>query len=187
MGRSLWIMALVCGWLGVVGIGFGAMVNWENTPGEQGSPPARWPKASRIARTGRATLVIAAHEHCPCTLATLREISKVLRQSPDADVDVWAVIDGSEPSEVADAAAEFPWLHVLRDRDAAELRLFDGLTSGEVSLYGADGALRYHGGVTGSRGREGANPGAAALLSAILKRDGPRAAPVYGCAIQGGA
>jgi hypothetical protein len=163
------------------------MVRWENTPGDQGAPPPRWPADSRIARTGRATLVIAAHEHCPCTVATLREVAKVLEQSAGVAVDVWAVIDGAEPSDLADAASDFPWLHVLRDRDSAELRRFDGLTSGEVLLYGPDGTLRYHGGVTGGRGREGENAGASALLDALLQRAGPAGAPVYGCAIQGGA
>lgn len=187
MGRSLWILALVCGWLGVVGVGFGSMIRWENTPGDQGSPPAAWPRASQIPRTGHATLVIAAHEHCACTVATLNEVASVLSHVPAGTVDVWMVVEGHEASEAADAAANFPWLHVRRDPEGAELARFDGLTSGELNLYGSDGTLKYHGGVTGSRGHEGDNAGAEALLSALLDRAGPRAAPVYGCAIRGGS
>jgi hypothetical protein len=73
---------------------------------------------------------------------------------------------------------------VLDDADGAESRRFGAAASGHVVAYDAAGRLRFHGGVTASRGHEGDNAGADALV-AILRGGKPAitSAPTFGCAI----
>jgi hypothetical protein len=82
-------------------------------------------------------------------------------------------------------AAAVPGVHAVRDPGGEEARRFGALTSGHALLYDADGALRYSGGLTASRGHEGANAGATAVRD-LLTRDEANlaAAPVYGCPLE---
>lgn len=65
--------------------------------------------------------------------------------------------------------------------------------SGTVGLYGPDGEVMFWGGITPSRGHEGASLGGAMIadvlgtmsgVSAASGPSGPMTAPVYGCGLQ---
>ena len=85
-------------------------------------------------------------------------------------------------SAIWQQASEVHGLRVLPDDSGHEARLFRAETSGEVVLYGADGRLRFQGGLTLGRGIMGENSGCAAVR-AILSHQSPwlAHAPVYGC------
>jgi len=78
---------------------------------------------------------------------------------------------------------------VTRTTDASgrEAKLFGAETSGDVLLYGATGELLYAGGITASRGHEGDNSGAEAMLKAIKgsRRATVSTTPVFGCSLEG--
>jgi hypothetical protein len=91
-----------------------------------------------------------------------------------ADTDLWA------------HAARIPGVSVLADPGGAEALRFGASTSGQVLLYGADGALLFEGGITASRGHAGDNAGAASIL-ALLRDEhaaGQARTPVFGCPIE---
>ncbi len=69
-----------------------------------------------------------------------------------------------------------------------EAKLFGAKTSGDVLLFGANGKLIFAGGITASRGHEGDNPGADAMLKALgesrrNKVTTTTATPVFGCSL----
>ncbi len=56
---------------------------------------------------------------------------------------------------------------IEHDRTGDDARALGAETSGDVFFYDADGALRFHGGLTTARGHEGASPGADAILALV--------------------
>jgi hypothetical protein len=76
-------------------------------------------------------------------------------------------------------------INVLLDHDGVECQLFRAHTSGLVLLYEDSGKLLFQGGITPSRGHEGANDGVAALESILQDGPGPiHRHTVFGCPIQ---
>src|SRR5262249_44484237 len=69
-GTIAWA-ALGLMWLVATASGMSLVWDYEYSPGDPAVAPARWPEASLLERTpGRATLVMMAHPHCPCTRAS---------------------------------------------------------------------------------------------------------------------
>src|SRR4029453_8771873 len=77
-------------WAAGVSAGFGVLLRYKATPGEAGTPPARWPSESRLPRASGqdATLVLFAHPHCPCTHASMTELQRLAADAPGFDVVV---------------------------------------------------------------------------------------------------
>ena len=170
-------------WVTALGLGFGAMARFEGRPGPSGSAPPRWPKDSAVPRDGvRPILLMFVHPRCPCTAASLHELERLLVHV--AAVDPWVVVVDDGLSENRAAAESIPGVHVRLDPNGIEAALFGSHTSGEVVVYAADGALRFSGGITGSRGHEGDNLGSAAALAAAISRPSIPAAPVFGCRLE---
>ena len=136
------------------------MHRYDNTPGSAGQAPAGWPAASRIQRTpGQATLVMVAHPKCPCTRATLEELTALMAQSTGK---VTAHVLFFKPADAGDewaqtalwrTAAAIPGVTVSADAGGVEAKRFGGETSGDTFLYNADGRLAFHGGITAARRR----------------------------------
>jgi hypothetical protein len=131
-----------------------------------------------------------AHPHCPCTRASIAELSKlVARVSDRLAVHVLfmrpaGVGEKWEESDVVRRAGEVPGVMTAIDADGTEAVLFRANTSGETLLYGIDGRLLFHGGITASRGHEGDNLGLTRIVSIVTTgaADKPESA-VYGCAL----
>ena len=89
---------------------------------------------------------------------------------------------GWEKTETFEAAKHLQRAHVIVDPDGREARLFGGFTSGQTFLYDGDGALRFSGGITGSRSHAGDNAGRRSLV-ALLSGEAPdrTATNVFGC------
>ena len=161
-------------WLLVVGGGLSVLWGYENTPGVAADPPRRWPADSRIRLApDRATLVMLAHPHCPCTRASVGELASLMAQSqgrltayvlflkPAGFAEDW------EKTDLWRSAADIPGVIPVVDEEGAEARRFHAVTSGQTLLYGADGRLLFSGGITASRGHSGDNAGRSAIASLV--------------------
>jgi hypothetical protein len=176
-------------WLLMIGAGITTLWNYESTPGVAAATPDLWPAASRIKpATGRATLVMLAHPHCPCTRASIGELARLMTQ---AQGRVRAYVLFVKPREFSGewaqsdlwaSAAAIPGVIPVLDDGGAEARLFNAATSGQTVLYDAAGNLLFSGGITSARGHAGDNAGRTAIVSLLTADEAEaRDTPVFGC------
>ena len=78
-------------------------------------------------------------------------------------------------------AAVLPNTTAMADPGGALAKQFGVKTSGHVLLYSADGKLLFSGGITPSRGDEGANPGRNAVVALLKGQVAQSESPVFGC------
>jgi hypothetical protein len=176
-------------WLAAVSVGLWVLWGYENTPGVSAKPPAVWPADSRIQRArDRATLVIIAHPHCPCTRATVGELAAIMAHAQgrlNAYVLFLKPAGFSEDWERTDlwhSAASIPGVSVMEDDGGAEARRFNSSTSGQTILYDREGRLLFSGGITASRGHSGDNAGRSAIVSLVNEGTADRSETlVFGC------
>jgi hypothetical protein len=170
-------------------LGMFALQGYVSTPSSQGVAPPAWPASTRVARDpARPALVMLAHPHCPCTRASLGELSRlVTRLSGRLDVHVLFVrpkgvqADWESTSLLAQARS-IPGAVVELDEGGYEAASFGVRTSGDVVLYGANGQLLFHGGITPSRGHEGDNVGSLRIISLVTTGTTDLAeSAVFGC------
>lgn len=171
----------------MVVLGFSALIAYEMIPGGAGRPVA---DLSRIESRGY-TLVMVAHPRCPCTRASVTELSRLMTRLPERlTATVWFYVPAGELAEWAQtglwkSAAVLPHVAVKADfegRMAAKLGLE---TSGHVLLFDPTGRRVFSGGITGTRGHEGDNAGRGALEALVLGQTAePATTPVFGCAIR---
>jgi hypothetical protein len=176
-------------WLLVVGAGIKLLWEFSLDPGIETAPPIQWPAASLIPRaTDRATLVMLAHPHCPCTRASINELA-VLMTRCRGKVDAYVAFyrpagfasDWTE-TDLWASAAEIPGVSVLRDDEGVVARSFNAATSGKVLLYDEQGVLRFSGGITAARGHAGDNSGRGAIVAFLIERKSSGSeGPVFGC------
>ena len=176
-------------WSILVIAGFGILTQYSNTAGDDGAPSPQWPDTSSLVRSpDRATLVMFLHPHCPCSQASLEELSRIVAHGgncvgthvvfvrPDHFPPLW------EQTALWSAAVAMPGVQVNVDVDGVEARRFGVATSGSVLLFNASGLRLFNGGITGGRGHAGDNPGGSAVLSGLRTgRAKPDHAPVFGC------
>ena len=176
-------------WLFIVCIGLWVLWSYENTPGVSGTPPANWPAESQIKReAGRATLVLVAHPHCPCTRASIGELAAIMTAC-EGRLTAYVLLlkptgfaDGWEKTDLWESAAKIPGVQVLHDDEGAEARRFHAATSGQTMLYDAEGRLLFSGGITASRGHSGDNAGRSAIVSLVNAGTADRDETfVFGC------
>ena len=176
-------------WLFAIGIGLSILWGYENTPGVGAEPPLRWPAASRIQPApGRATLVMLAHPHCPCTRATIGELALIMAHTQDRLTAYVLFLkptgfsDDWEKTDLWQSAARIPGVKVMVDDGGAEASRFHSATSGQAILYSAEGGLLFSGGITGSRGHSGDNAGRSAIVSLVNAGAAEEAETlVFGC------
>lgn len=188
-GGRLLLFASTLVWLLVVSGGLWILWGYENTPGAGAEPPLRWPAESRIQPAkDRATLVMLAHPHCPCTRASIGELASLMAHSqghvtayvlflkPSGFVEDW------EKTDLWQSAARIPGVNVVADESGVEARRFHAGTSGQTLLFDAGGRLLFSGGITGSRGHSGDNAGRSAIVSLVNAGVAERTETfVFGC------
>jgi hypothetical protein len=191
--RTKQLLLVVCGAAWVLAVATGLVVLWDYDagPAPAGHPPARWPVASRLAQVNtRATLVMTAHPHCPCTRASIGELEGLMTQTAGL-VDTYvlfykpmAVPEGWDHTDLWRRAALIPGVRVVQDDAGAEAERFGALASGQVMLYSAGGDRLFSGGITASRGHAGDNAGRDAIVALLRHQPNTRAVtPVFGCAL----
>ena len=185
--RSLWIGAGLV-WMGAVVYGLGALMQYDNSPGDAAQAPAEWPHDSAIVRNAQGpTLVMLAHPRCDCTRASVGELAELLARVPNRPRTYVVFIKPSaggrdwEQTALWRRAAAIPGVIVLRDDEGKEARAFGVRTSGQVLLYDPAGRLQYSGGTTGGRGKAGDNFGRASIIQILTGMPAQTNRPVFGC------
>src|SRR5258708_20396570 len=187
----LWVGALA--WMVGTGAGLWALAAHTFVPGISGSPEKHWPQKSRLTRgTDGYTLVLALHPECPCSWATVDELDTILACT-GTKLNVKALFiafpELPEPVELSALWARtqrIKQIEVIKDEGGREVRQFDAHTSGEARLYGPDGVLLFHGGITGSHGPQADNPAEAAVIAWVNQGRQSSAlsnTPVFGCSL----
>ncbi len=175
-------------WLAAVTAVFGALGIYGSKPGADSHPPADWPQDTSIEHgIEGATLLVFVHPGCPCTRATLENLKDV---SPDTSLSI-VLISSEDASRItSDLASCRQQLRELErcenathfpDIDGQETNRFQVTTSGHCLLYDSSGRLTFSGGITSSRGHQGANVGLACLKAALNGHSVHDSYPVYGC------
>ena len=174
MIRRTALFGAVCLWITAVSLGMGWLWNYNQAAGAPGQPPENWPKAtSLLPDPAKFTLVILAHPKCPCTRATVEELSKLMTNCQGRiNAYVLFAIPQSAPADwyrtdLWNSAAMIPGVTTIVDRDGANASLFRAYTSGQVVLYDSSGQLRFRGGITQSRGHVGDNAGRSAIEAIV--------------------
>ena len=182
-------------WIAVVAGGVFALAKHSATPGRPaGSQAGPLAPVVSEAASGQMTLVMFVHPQCPCSAASVEELSQLMaRCGPrvNASVVVFQSTDESEAwnhSTIWARASGITGVNVRPDPDGAVAKQAGARTSGQVFLYGTDGALLFSGGITGSRGHVGNNDGLDALTELVLGERSPgpwhATGPVFGCALE---
>ncbi|TWU49775.1 thioredoxin domain-containing protein [Rubripirellula reticaptiva] len=178
-------------WCLATGAGFVAIERYAHTPAQLNHQIDRWPASSHLQTAhGKPTLVMFAHPHCPCTRASMNELSRILSQCEGqvtasvVFLEFESIDKPVKQSGLWRQAMAIPHLHVAVDHQQIISRLFQARSSGETFLFQANGNLSYHGGITLSRGHEGDNTGHDAIVSILTKGTSHRSmGPVYGCSL----
>ncbi len=189
--KRRWFVGAIAAWGSILLAGVVLVADRDHRPAAIRDVPADWPSGTRLLRSpDRATLLVFAHPHCPCTRATLRELEYVLSRSENlAAVHVLLCIPEGAPNDfgktsLREQALAIPDVILSEHATSQEARLFGAETSGEILVYHPAGQLLFRGGITGSRGHEGANAGRDALLACL--HDPSReflTTPVFGCSL----
>jgi hypothetical protein len=178
-------------WIAAVGVGMWSLMAFDTTPGGSGLTSATWPSETRIAfQPGRPNLVMFAHPNCPCTRATLGELSEIMVRSQgliSARVLFYQPTKrpaGWDKDDLSGLVRALPQVAVLDDIDGMEAARFGATTSGYTLLYDVYGKLRFRGGITRARGQAGASAGRQIILSLLNQTQvTERETPVFGCAL----
>lgn len=181
-------------WCGMIGTGMKVLWAYKSTPSSPGTAhPSHWPIESAIDRNPReATLILFAHPNCPCTRASIHELSYVATRfrSQVQTYVVFAIPDGlpddGTKSESWRSAESIPGAIVIRDEHGTEARRFGAETSGHTLLYDKNGKLLFSGGITQVRGHEGDSFGRQRIISLLTTGTADRNdSPVFGCSMLG--
>jgi len=176
-------------WIAFIAAGFGYLWTYQSQPGVAAQAPSQWPRDCPVARHANLpTLLVFAHPQCPCTRATISELDRVAARCVDRLQIVVAFLELPDlgehwtHSDLWDSAAAIPGVEVRTDRDGALARSFRVETSGQALLFDAAGRLVFEGGITGSRGHAGDNPGEDAVVDLVLGQAPELSATrVFGC------
>jgi hypothetical protein len=183
---ALWVLAGA--WLLVAIVGVTVVARADATPGES-SGVARWPSSSHLSRSkNHATLLVFVHPQCPCSVATIAELERlVAHASGRLDVEVVVFLPADDPvgwreTALVERAQAIPGVHVVFDLGGREGALFAATTSGQVLLFEPGGETVFRGGITAARGHEGDNEGRSAIESIAAGRTPLlRDTHVFGC------
>ena len=117
-------------------VGMGTLRTYSLTPGVAGTPDTSWPAGSLfLAPPGSFTLVMVIHPHCPCSRASIGELSILMAHSggklaayvvfvePPGFGERWTKTD------LWSSAGSIPGVRRIIDR-GGEAKLFGAATSG---------------------------------------------------------
>ncbi|MAT69365.1 MAG: hypothetical protein CMJ58_07535 [Planctomycetaceae bacterium] len=179
-------------WLGLCLYGLASLLAYSQTPGLSARPPHRTNvDVPRPADSSCYELVVAIHPHCPCTRATLEQLSRILRAT-QKQLRVTALFycpgdvpDSFVETDLLSTAQSLPGTTIVIDLDGAQAARFQMYTSGATVLYAPSGEPVFFGGITVSRGHAGDCLGTDAVIAAVNRQE--RLAThtnVYGCPLR---
>jgi hypothetical protein len=179
-------------WLALLSYGLRERFLHATTAALSEAAPKVFPAGSRLPRApDKSTLFMFVHPECPCTRASLHELSGLLAD-PSVNVSTVLVVANTWSGDIAwestpagAIAQRIPGLAVFEDQAGAEASRFGAQASSHVVLYDALGRLQFSGGITGSRGHVGDNVGLRRVKK-LIQRSAPAAQQhaVYGCPLE---
>lgn len=179
-------------WLSGCSICMGVLMIYSNTPGQQGEAAQVLPQDSAIhLDTQRATLVMYAHPHCPCTAASVEELAKLqARLKGKFHTCVVFYVPVEEPNDGSwredglwDDVQRLTDTVVITDPGGKLSKQAGAEISGTVGLYAPDRRLLYFGGITPGRGHAGDNVGTLAIQDYFNEVAFNERGAAYGCQI----
>jgi hypothetical protein len=181
-------------WAAVVGGGLTALMKYDATPGASANVGSQSALPVEIDSTsGKLTLVMFVHPRCPCSVASIDELSRLMSNLNGrlrAYVVMYQAVGQPQDWSRSTAwrnASGIPGVEVRSDLDAVLAGRSGAQTSGDVYLYDEDRSLLFEGGITGSRGHVGDNSGFNSVTRIVLgkrsSRTPPGHSPVFGCSI----
>ena len=166
--------------------------SYDLTPGAKAAVVRSWPSETSLQRSDdSARLLCFLHPKCPCSVATVSSLKKLLAESDSADRPSLTFVVYSPPGEsswlettICRKCREFPDARIYRDEDGREAWRFGATTSGHVLLFSRSGQRLFTGGLTASRGHDGPSAGQEALrLCLIAGAAADREYCVFGCSV----
>lgn len=183
-------------WLLVAVGGFSYLMVYSNTKGPAQASKKIWPDESRIERDIHPTLVIFVHPFCPCSLASIGELERLmpfinnkvnvnvvfiaLKNMEGVSSDEW------KQTQLWKKTRQIPGVNILRDDNELEAKLFGAETSGHTVFYDQKGRLIFSGGLTPARGHMGDSLGRSAILNWMENSTHPQIveSSIFGCALR---
>src|SRR5688572_4815656 len=167
------------------------MWNYSSVEGSATEAPVVWPESSGLHRAlDRYTLVMFVHPRCPCSVASLTNLSNLLNNRIPRRVASIVVFntDGVAPDRVEDMlrsiASTLPDTVVVDDTGHEEA-LFGVRTSGATMLFDSAGVQLFTGGLTAVRGHAGDSSGQELITDLVLAGTTVHAeSPVFGCSLE---
>jgi hypothetical protein len=188
--RTFWCAALFVVWLAAAVWGSWALLDFSLQPGEAPEVTPVWPAGSRLNRgENKPLLVVFFHPKCPCSRATLEELSVLLARSRGLDVRAVFVSESDPDASLEEGglwkqASRLPGVVPCKDPGGIEAAAFGGATSGDAFLFDAGGNLVFRGGLTVARGHSGDNLGVDTVAGLLEgKPASTTRTPVFGCAL----
>jgi hypothetical protein len=176
-------------WAILVLVGGMLLVKYQMAPGEQKPGPERLPESQTHQGQSLSEMLVFLHPKCPCSRATVEELDRLMADTT-GKLKVKAYFVG--PQNAADdwtqsplvvRARSIPNIEVAYDAGGAHAKAFGALTSGQAFVFDPKGKKVYQGGLTASRGHEGANEGCASIVEYVKTgKLPPSQPPVFGCA-----
>ncbi len=191
VGRLTSIVMPTIIWCLFMAVGWYALADYSNAPGDAAKAPGMWPTQSQIERAAdQSTLLLFLHPKCPCSRASVEELSRLMATAGrrmKTCVVFTMEIDADElrRQHIYQVASELPGVELVHDGKGSEATLFGARTSGAALLFDPDGRLVFEGGITAARGHVGDNIGRAAVTDWLLHGSKPaQCTPVFGCPLQ---
>jgi hypothetical protein len=188
-GRPL-LAVVTAAWVGAVCGGTFLLWRYKSLAGEPSAAPETWPASTALAlSTERHTLVMSLHPKCPCSVASLNELEKLLgRLGERVEAHLLFAVprgadEGFERTPLFEQARRLGGrVRVHVDPQGAEAKRFGAQTSGDTLLFDPLGRRLFHGGITPSRGHVGENVGSLRIESLVLTGAADHfTSSVYGC------
>lgn len=180
-----------------LGISYGMVrvYDYQTTPGRGAENLARrsWP-ASASTPSSLPRLMLFGHPRCPCTVTSLKRLHELSACRPgQSSMEIIFVRPREDDPDWTTSASvqlaeAIPDAKIFWDRDAQLSAAYGIRTSGHVLAFDADGALKFSGGMTPSRGHDGESSGAKRVRELIERQTvgPPLQTPVFGCPLFGG-
>lgn len=187
--KRYWLVVAL--WGAVILGGLGLLLGYSLTPGQAAASPSRWPTGVSLVRSNdKAQLVMVAHPYCPCTRASIAELSWIMTKLKGRVAATVLFFEDDSTTDLKGtehwaSAARIDGVHVVADPEGRQAEAFGAFTSGQVYLYGTDGVLLFSGGITPSRAHQGDNVGRRRIVDLVTQGISDRdASAVYGCELR---
>jgi len=177
-------------WLTLIIGGFYFIQAYNARPGQAAAAPEKWPQNKLISpATGESNLLVFLHPMCPCSKATIEELTDILAAHGKNIHPKFVIMtpDDADPawnnSSLMQKVKAIPGGEIIHSPHGSLEKLFSVHTSGQILLYNPEGQLVFSGGITTARGERGENQGSIALTQALshLPTQLLAQSPVFGC------